>query len=88
MKTNFDFIVRKCSELIKFEEYERVCNYVVDSVELNDYISSYYYASLLQSLHSKKLNACIYYAIHSKVLTLLSEKTNVQSAVKWSRFLG
>lgn len=62
-------------------------DYIVCGVNQDEYLTSYYYASLLRELSNEGLEREMHKITVETVLDNLKEGNN-QKAVNWSRFLG
>jgi hypothetical protein len=87
IKTNFQFILKKMERLLREGESARILQFVAAGIDRHDFLSSYYYASLVKDLAQKPLNS----QLHQLTLATISKSLrdlDSQRSICWSRFLG
>ena len=60
IKENFNFILTKMKKKVKENDINYVQEYLVESIDQEVYLTSYYYASLLRELNSEVLNVDVH----------------------------
>lgn len=87
IKENFDFILTKMQKLMKEGDNQQVIEYLVVGIDHEEYLTSYYYASLLRELNSPQMERDMHQITKMNILDNV-DRQNYQQAVIWSRFLG
>ena len=87
LKTNFQFIFKKMDKLLREDEAKKVLEFMAAGIDQQDFLNSYYYASLVKDLNHKELSRMIHELTLSSIDTSLAQM-NAQRSVCWSRFLG
>ena len=85
LKENFDFILSKLQKKVKEKDLAYIIEYLRCGVDEEQYLTSYFYASLLRELNSTDLDKDVQRMTIENIYCQL-EKDDYQKAVIWSRF--
>lgn len=87
IRDNFNFILTKMQNKLNEKNIPYILDYLVCGIDQEEFLTSYYYASLIRELENEELEK----SVHNLTVSTLKQElssNNGQKAVRWSRFLG
>lgn len=72
---------------MKENQFKKIIDFVAAGIDQQDFLSSYYYASLIKDLNQKNINI----QIHDQTINTIHDRMkelDAQRSICWSRFLG